>query len=165
MKTIKLILLGLACITALSATAQSRNKSRSEKKAHIERAVKESIDLKQYKINVNHMQPMSGRSRALTSNYSIEVRNDSVFSYLPYFGVSYSAPYGGGKGLIFNAPISEYKTEQHKKGKVVIDFSTRNEEDNYKYNLTFYPNGSASIHVQPTKKQPISFTGEMDIKE
>ena len=46
---------------------------------------------------------MKGRSRALTSDYSIEIRNDSVFSYLPYFGVAYNVPYGGGKGLIFNA--------------------------------------------------------------
>ena len=35
------------------------------------------------KINVDYMQPMKGRSRALTSDYSIEIRNDSVFSYLP----------------------------------------------------------------------------------
>lgn len=63
------------------------------------------------------MQPMKGRSRALTSDYSIEIRNDSVFSYLPYFGVAYNVPYGGGKGLIFNAPITGYRKESLKKEK------------------------------------------------
>lgn len=162
MKTSKLILLWLICITAaIPATAQSR----SEKKAKIERAVKEAIDSKDYKINVDRMQPMRGNSRALTSNYSLKIKNDSVFSYLPYFGVAYSVPYGGGKGLNFNEPISEYKVEHLKKGKVRIDFEARSEEDNYKYSLTIFPNGSTSIHVLPTNRQSISFTGDMDIKE
>ena len=85
MKTNKLILLGLICLTvAMPTTAQNRN----EKKERTERAVKEAIAAKQYKINVDRMQPMRGGSRNLTTNYTLEIRNDSVFSYLPYFGVA-----------------------------------------------------------------------------
>lgn len=114
MKTAKLILLCLSGMLAMqSATAQSR----SEKKAQTERNVREAINADHYKINVDYMQPMKGRSRALTSDYSIEIRNDSVFSYLPYFGVAYNVPYGGGKGLIFNAPITGYRKESLKKEK------------------------------------------------
>ena len=55
MKTNKLILLGLICLTvAMPTTAQNRN----EKKERTERAVKEAIAAKQYKINVDRMQPM-----------------------------------------------------------------------------------------------------------
>ena len=145
MKTNKLILLGLICLTvAMPTTAQNRN----EKKARTERAVKEAIAAKQYKINVDRMQPMRGGSRNLTTNYTLEIRNDSVFSYLPYFGVAYNAPYGGGKSLNFNASIK-----------------TRSDEDNYEYRLTIFPDGSTSIHVQPMNKQSISFTGEMDTEK
>lgn len=162
MKTSKLILLWLICIAAaMPASAQDRN----EKKAKIERAVKEAIDSKDFKINVDRMQPMRGNSRTLTSSYSLKIKNDSVFSNLPYFGVAYSVPYGGGKGLNFNEPISEYKMERLKKGKVKIDFETRSEGDNYKYSLTIFPNGSASINVLPTNRQSISFTGDMETKE
>ena len=57
MKTNKLILLGLICLTvAMPTTAQNRN----EKKERTERAVKEAIAAKQYKINVDRMQPMRG---------------------------------------------------------------------------------------------------------
>lgn len=162
MKASKCMLLGMIFIIAASpATAQSR----SEKKAQTERAVKQAIDSKNFVIDVDYMQPMKGNSRPLTSNYSLKVKNDSVFSYLPYFGVAYSAPYGGGKGLIFNAPVSEYQTEYLKKGKVRISFDTRNEEDYYQYRLTIFPNGSTSISVQPNRKQAISFTGNMDIKK
>lgn len=162
MKTSSLILSGLFClIAAQSAMAQSR----SEKKVQTERAVKEAIVAKQYKISVNYMQPMRGGSRALTSDYSLEVKNDSVFSYLPYFGVGYNIPYGGGKGLAFKAPINEYETEFQKKGKTKIFFKTANEEDKYEYCLTIYPSGSTSIHVQPTNRQAISFSGDIDIKK
>ena len=142
MKTNKLILLGLICLTvAMPTTAQNRN----EKKERTERAVKEAIAAKQYKINVDRMQPMRGGSRNLTTNYTLEIRNDSVFSYLPYFGVAYNAPYGGGKSLNFNASITGYTTRALKKGKIQIDFKTRSDEDNYEYRLTIFPDGSTSI--------------------
>ena len=104
MKTNKLILLGLICLTvAMPTTAQNRN----EKKERTERAVKEAIAAKQYKINVDRMQPMRGGSRNLTTNYTLEIRNDSVFSYLLRMGipsrwqrVSFtSLPLGGGRFL------------------------------------------------------------------
>lgn len=162
MKTSKLILWGLICmIAAMPAFAQSR----SEKKARIERAVKEAVDAKTYEINVDRMHPIKGGSRTLTTNYSLKVRNDSVYSYLPYFGVAYSVPYGGGKGMIFNEPLTDYTTKKLKKGKVQVTFQTRSEGDNYEYSLTIYPNGSTTINVQATNQQSISYTGEMDIKE
>lgn len=108
---------------------------------------------------------MKGGSKHLTSNYSVEVRNDSIYSYLPYFGVAYNIPYGGGKGLNFNAPISEYTTEYSKKGNAKITLRLRNDEDNYIYNITVYPNGMSDIQVTPTNRQSISFSGEMDIKK
>ena len=162
MKTSKLILWGLICmIAAMPAFAQSR----SEKKARIERAVKKAVDAKTYEINVDRMHPIKGGSRTLTTNYSLKVRNDSVYSYLPYFGVAYSVPYGGGKGMIFNEPLTDYTTKKLKKGKVQVAFQTRSEGDNYEYSLTIYPNGSTTINVQATNRQSISYTGEMDIKE
>ena len=83
MKTSKLIYLCAVClITILPAAAQNRQ----EKKEKIEREVREAVDSNHYKINVDRMFPMRGSSKLLTSNYSVEIRNDSVFSYLPYFG-------------------------------------------------------------------------------
>lgn len=166
MKTSKLILLclmGLA--TILTTSAQERKESRSERKARTERAVKEAIDSRTYKINVNRMQPMRGGSRTLTTDYSLKISNDSVYSYLPYFGVAYNIPYGGGKGLVFSEPLTGYTTEKLKKGRTRIEFKTRSEGYEYRYSLTVYPNGSTSIHVQPSNRQAISYTGEVDIKE
>ena len=107
---------------------------------------------------------MKGGSKHLTSDYSLEIRNDSVYSYLPYFGVAYNVPYGGGKGLN-SAPLSEYTSTYSKKGNAKITLKVRNEEDNYLYNITIYPNGSSNIQVTPTNRQSISFSGEIDLKK
>ena len=64
--------------------------------------------------------PIRGRNITLSTPYPLEIRNDSVFSYLPYYGRAYSVPYGGGSGLIFNAPLKEYTMDLDNKGKAVI---------------------------------------------
>lgn len=164
MKANKLfILAGLIVLGGITSPATAQSKK--EKKQKTEQAVRRAIDAKDYKINVNRVTPMKGGSKHLTSNYSVEVRNDSIYSYLPYFGVAYNIPYGGGKGLNFNAPISEYTTEYSKKGNAKITLRLRNDEDNYIYNITIYPNGMSDIQVTPTNRQSISFSGEMDIKK
>lgn len=163
MKANKLFILAVLLICGSMTPVMAQTKK--EKKQQTEQAVREAIDAKRYKIDVNRVMPMKGGSKHLTSDYSLEIRNDSIYSYLPYFGVAYTIPYGGGKGLNFNAPLSEYTSEYSKKGNARITLKVRNEEDNYIYNITIYPNGTSSIQVTPTNRQSISFSGEMDIKK
>jgi len=155
MKANKLFLLAGLLLSGSMIPITAQNKK--EKKQQREQAVREAVDAKAYKINVDRVMPMKGGSKHLTSDYSLEIRNDSVYSYLPYFGV--------GKGLNFSAPLSEYTSTYSKKGNAKITLKVRNEEDNYLYNITIYPNGSSNIQVTPTNRQSISFSGEMDLKK
>lgn len=153
----------LACALPLAGGIQAQTDKQAAK-ARTEKAVQEALDARTYRIAVDYMNPMRGRSRALTANYSLEVRADSVFSYLPYVGEAYSVPYGGGKALNFNAPIETYEEKEGKRGSRQIKFSTSNEEDTYTYSLTVYTDGTTRIHVQPVRRQAISFNGEMEEK-
>ena len=139
----------LACTLATTGTAQAQSDRQAEK-ARTEQAVQKALDERRF-----------CRGRALTTPYSLTVRNDSVLSYLPYVGQAYSIPYDGGKALNFSAPISAYEMKEGKRGRTNIKFTTSNDEDTYIYTLTVFPNGSTSIHVQPTRRQSISFNGEM----
>ena len=126
--------------------------------------VRKALDADRYTVDINYMIPAKGPGRPLTADYSIAVRNDSLLSYLPYAGRAYNIPYGGGKALHFSAPIESCeKTE--KKGETEITIRTRNEEDSYVYRLTVYKDGNASLHVQPTQRESISFSGEMELEE
>ena len=99
----------------------------------------------------------------LTSQYSLQIRNDSVFSYLPYYGRAYSVPYGGGSGLIFNAPLKEYTMDMDKKGNAVIKFSARSPEDFFEFRAKVFPDGTTSIDVTMQNRQAISYRGEVDL--
>lgn len=163
MKTIRIIF-SLLLVIAISISNLSAQ-SRKEKKELKRQVVEKLITSGKYKIDVNRALPARGRSISLTSLYSLEIRNDSVISYLPYFGRGYSIPYGGGNGLNFKAPITDYSLEQDKKGTARIKFSARSPEDKFDFNVSVYSNGSSSIFVNMQNRQSISFSGELDIKE
>ena len=150
MKTRKQILMLLLVMLAGIPTLSAQTKK--EKKEQKKEAVRQLIVSEDYKIDVNTAMPMRGRSIPLTSQYSLQIRNDSVFSYLPYYGRAYSVPYGGGSGLIFNAPLKEYTMDMDKKGNAVIKFSARSPEDFFEFRA------KASMSRCRTVKQ--SATGE-----
>lgn len=161
MKTNKRIFLLLILLVAGLSGMNAQDKK--EKKELHEKAVKQQVESESYKIDVSTAYPRRGKTVHLSSNYSVEVRNDSVFSYLPYFGRAYSIPYGGGEGLIFKAPISEYKMETKKKGAMKVDFIARSKEDRFQFRMTIYSNGSASFDVFPQNRESIAFSGEVTL--
>ena len=111
------------------------------------------------------MIPAKGPGRALTTDYSLTLRNDSLISYLPYAGRAYNIPYGGGKALNFEAPVGKYQKKTRKNGDTEITVKLKNEEDSYIYRLTISKDGSAWIYIQPTQRQGISFSGKMETNE
>lgn len=161
----KAIVLTVNLLLAVSATALQAQDNKKDREERNRQAVSEMLETRRYKVDVDYMNPLRGRGRALTDSYSLEVRNDSLISYLPYAGEAYSVPYGGGKALNFKAPISQYNMSEGKKGKKEIRIDVSNDEDTYIYTLTVFPNGNTSIHVQPTLRQSISFSGELELND
>ena len=131
-------------------------------KKEISKEMTALLESKNYKIEVDRMNPMKGASRHLTSSYAVTLNGDSVDSYLPYQGVAYSAPYGGGSALIFESPIKDYTQTFDKKGAAVIKFKATTPEDTYTYYIKIFSNGSSSIQISANKRQGISFSGTLE---
>ena len=129
--------------------------NKREIKEQREQAIKEQIIAEKYKISVNTAYPRRGRTVHLSSPYSFSYRYS-------FYGRAYSIPYGGGEGLIFQAPLDEYEMEMNKKGTAKVKFTARSPEDKFTFNLTIYSNGSASINVNMQNRESISFSGEME---
>ena len=123
-----------------------------------------ALEARDYKIAVNRMYPMKGSSRSVSYGYSVEVRNDSLISYLPYFGGAYNVPYGGGKGLNFSERIGSYRESQKNKGERQIEINVTNEEDTYIYLIKVFSNGNSSIDVTSRQRDHISYSGELEVK-
>ncbi len=115
-----------------------------------------------FKIDVTMAYPMRGRSVPLTGNYSLELKNDSADVYLPYYGRAYNVPYGGGKGLVFKAPVEDYRSESRKGKYNMVTFSTSNEEDSFDFVIRLYENGRANISVMMRNRSSISYSGMLD---
>ena len=124
MKTNRRIMLLILFIAGTGIfTLQAQN--REERKELKEQTVKEKIESENYRIDINTAYPRRGRMIPLTSIYSVTIRNDSVFSQLPYFGRAYSIPYGGGQGLMFSARIDQYTMSMGKRGAAKINFTAK----------------------------------------
>lgn len=155
-KTISILFIMISlCSVAYSQSKQEKETLQAER-------LKQVIESDDFTINANIAYPRGGRSMPLTGSYSLRVKNDSIFSHLPYFGRAYTIPYDGGAGLIFDAPIIEYSVTYNKKGRARILLTARTTEDQYKYTLEVYPNGSTTIQVNMVNRQSISFSGELD---
>ena len=148
---------GVALLIGCGTTANS-----AEATAEQAAMVREMLSERHYRIGVNFMYPLKGPSRSLTSDYSVEVRNDSLISHLPYFGEAYDLPYGGGQGLNFSERISSYADYQKKKDEFVVEIGVKNSEDIFVYTINIFDNGRSSIDVRSRKRDPISFSGEME---
>ena len=161
----KIFMTSVMALTALvmlvgCATAEER----AARAAEQAKAVKAALQERNYQIAVNRMYPSRGASKIVSSGYSVEVRNDSLISYLPYFGRAYDVPYGGGNGLNFSAPIRNYKESQTKSDLRHIEIDVQNDEDTYLYTLDIFDNGSTDINVRSRQREPISFSGEMEFR-
>lgn len=150
------------CLVGLMpAVAQTK----AERKAQQQEKFRELIESRNFTIEIDRAVPQRGRSIYLTSPYKIRLAGDSIDSYLPYYGRAYSIPYDGGKGLIFEAPVSDYKLSFDKKGRATVSFKTQTNEDRFTYTIRIFDNGTASIQVLPVNRQAISYYGRLGDKE
>ena len=140
------------------ATSEERAARAAEKAAKVMAALTE----RHYRISVNRMYPMKGGAKNVSYGYAVEVRNDSLISYLPYFGRAYNVPYGGGKGLNFSERIGSYQESQAKNGQRLIEIDLANDEDTYRYTIKVFDNGNSSIEVQSRQRERISYSGDME---
>ena len=133
--------------------------------AELSANVTNALNNRDFKIVIDRMYPMRGSSRHVSYVYSVEVRNDTLISYLPYFGRAYNVPYGGGKGLNFTAPIGSYQEFMKRNGQRHIEIGVTNDEDTYFYTIEVFDNGSSSVDVRARQRERISFSGNLDFEK
>lgn len=155
---ISLIIAVLTLASCATADKVARDERRREKAG----MVAESIESGRYRVGVRTAYPVRGGAVQVTGDYGLEVSGDSVTVYLPYFGRGYTLPYGGGKGLNFKALTTEYDVRKMKRGRTRVEFSTRNDEDTYRFTVDVFDNGQVSIDVQPQQRSRISYSGELE---
>lgn len=156
------LLFPLVAILAVAACSSQGSRSVDNVKAA---AVQTQIDNRDFTIIVDRIIPNKVRSVSFTHPYELRIKGDSVFSYLPYIGEAYTPIFGRTAGLVFDAPVTDFKVAEGRRGSTEITFSARTSEDRFEYRIIVFPNGASSIYVYPDRKESVGFEGEMRIPD
>jgi hypothetical protein len=164
MKTITFTLVLLLSVTMVFSQTKSKKQLRKEVKAQKIQLIKDGIYNKTFVFKAYSVVPMNEKTKALTTDFGIEVRGDSIFSYMPYYGNTYSrerqdasfnnSPMG------FMQPMESYKRTKTKKG-YEVEVEVNNNGDII--NLVFHISqiGSASVVASSLNRQAISYMGDI----
>ena len=128
-----------------------------------ERSVADAIAARQWHIDITSMNTMRYGSKAVTSDFYLELRGDTLHSYLPYLGQAHVSPtLSPSIGLNFETQVLRYKESTPKSKKYTqIDIDVKTREDSYHYVIELYDSGEATIRVRSLNRDPISFDGTL----
>jgi flagellar hook protein FlgE len=150
MKTmIKAAAITIFTLSAYTAAAQTNKDS-----------VAKWLNDKQFLFVANSADPLRGRTRFLTGSYDVKVKNDSLVSYLPYFGRSQVAPMNtDDAGLTFTSTNFTYSFSPGKKDRWDVVLIIKDQSNVSKYVLTVFSDGTADLTASSNFRDQISFRG------
>lgn len=143
--------------------AKTRKQKRQEKKEAEFREIEKLIDSKLYMFDAQKANSSGGKQIDLTTHTAeLIISNDSVDSYLPFFGRAYNASYGGGadSGIKFETTLEDYKVDKNSDKLIIsITFSAKGSNDNYNCSLSVTSSGAATLSVTSNNRAQISYYG------
>ena len=148
----------LLSVMAACATKQER----AERLAQTRQSIMEALANRQLRIEVRSMNTMRYGSKIVTSDFFLELRGDTLRSYLPYLGVAHQAPMGSpSEGLNFETVMKSYQQTNPKPDLARLEIEAKTKEDFFVYHIDVFYTGKAVISVRSQHRDPISFDGEV----
>lgn len=134
----------------------------AQKKVEKMDQVTKLLESKVFVFNPQSATPSSGGMIQLTSEFYLKINNDTLQSYLPYYGVAYQSRFGNTKSpLDFSSTDFEYSSKVLKNGSYDINIRLINPGDPSQLILSVSSSGYANLRVISMNRQPISFYGEV----
>lgn len=150
------ILLSLLTLLSLNVLGQKNKLDKQEQ-------IKKLIESRIFVFSPQSASPASGASIQLTTEFFLKFNQDTLDSYLPYFGVENQPRFGSNDGpLRFTSTDFEYELKTSKNGGYDIIIKLNDPTDPDQINLSVSASGYANVRVISHSRQPISFYGDID---
>ena len=159
---LSIMALALILFTGCGVTKQTPEEKRAEEE-RVARVVKDNLDKRSYKIDVNYMIPTRWAASEVRGYYII-VDSTVIKSKLPYAGIAHSVAIEKSKGLTFTDNILEYHDSGRTANGRHISITVKTNEDLYDYKLIVFDDGIVDIHVHCRKLSGISYRGEVNTR-
>lgn len=159
---ILVLLISFLSINAQDVTKKSRKEIRAERQVQKIKEIRSLLENKTFVFNATHTSPMSGGSIDLSYYFDVKIKGDTVFSYLPFYGVAYRVDYGSRNSPFdFVKPIEKFSSKKDENG-YQITFEASNGNDHINFTFQISDLGFATLNVTSTNRQFISFYGTID---
>jgi hypothetical protein len=106
--------------------------------------------------------PLQGTVVQLTAGYDMRVLQDSINTYLPYYGRAFTAAYTGEGGINFTSKKFDYKLKEKQKGGWELTIKPADTRDIIEMNYSVSINGYATLQVISNNRQAISYYGVIE---
>ena len=150
-----------SCGTTLY-TEDGRKMTKEEQAELIAKTVREMIESRHYRIDVDKTKSQSARE-SFSHEYSLEIKGDTVYSGLPFMGVARVAVMGGGTGLMFTSLHKDYVAQRTGLDQTTITFNASNGDDVFSFRLLVYDNGRTEIRAHNRKQESMDYSGELNV--
>jgi hypothetical protein len=125
--------------------------------------IKNMVDSSQFVFVAERMTPLRGRTRFLTSYYTVKVNKDSLTCFLPFFGRAFLAPVDPlNGGIQFSSVNFTYKVVPKNPNEWEVLIKPNDYQDVQQLYFTIFSNGTANLNVVNTHRDPISFSGHIE---
>lgn len=106
--------------------------------------------------------PLQGTVVQLTAGYDMKIVQDSINTFLPYFGRAYSSNYTTENGIKFISKKFDYKLKEKHKGGWDLTIRPTDTRDITELTYSISGNGYATLQVISNNRQAISFYGVIE---
>lgn len=154
----------LVSLLIFQACGTSQSAAEKEKQATELRLAVESSD---FTFKASYAHPTGYKSVYLSPYYDVKILPDTIRAYLPYYGRAYRAPMDPREGgYNFTSTEFQYRYQPGKrKGNWIAEITILDLDRAVSFNFDIWESGSARLVVTDMNRQPISFQGDVTIKE
>lgn len=156
------LLAAMAAVVTWSGCATSQE--RAERQAQLQAAVNELMGGRHWRIRITTMHSARYGVRRMSDGYCLEVKGDTLVSYLPYVGRVYHSGFYSSNGLDFEAPIRSYRVSRPKDKFFRAEVQVKLLDEVFDYVVDVYDSGQAQIRVRSLGREAVSFDGDCELE-